>query len=198
VPGALLSRGCGVRWSAAIGIGAAMVACNGNDKDEGAQDTAPEPCPEETTAVAPSISTVNVACDGEGNLRYQVEADGVPSSAFVFTQATSQPDESESQQADNHSLARVDQDRCGEWSVLERILQEGAAEPVMDSGTVFTCAQAQAGELTHAFAVLDETGLVTSCVVMGHDPTGLVDGVYRRIAEPVFDLSSCVEGVPAP
>jgi hypothetical protein len=172
-------------------------ACDGKDKDEGSRDSAPEPCPEETIPPLVAISSVNVACDGEGSLRYQVEAVAVPSAAFVFTQATSRSDELESQAADNHSLALVEQDRCGAWSLLERVLQEGAAEGVMDSSTAFTCAEQEAGELTHAFGVLDEAGVVAACVVIGHDPTGLVDGVYRRAVEPGFDLSSCVEGVPA-
>ena len=85
------------------------------------------------------------------------------------TQATSAPDEETLQPGDNHTLALAEQDRCGAWSVLERILQEGASEPVPDSSTTFSCAELEAGWLPemdrdHEGAKLDPS---------------LADGLYK-------------------
>lgn len=183
-----------------------VLGCDGSkDEEPHSAETGIETCPTEVTG-APALASVNTACDEGGRMRFQAETAFVAASGLLFVQGTAQPDTPEPQRAENHTLSSVQRDPCGASERLERVLDDsshladgdgdGQLDQVTDSSTALSCGDLEAGNLTVAFAILDASGAVSSCVVTGHDPTGLVNAVYRRITEPMFDTSSCVEGVP--
>lgn len=174
----------------------ALSACDKQPKEEDSGPSTDEPCPE-TSETTLAISSVSVACDDQDNVRLQLDAAFAPSRGLAFIQATSRPDTEGAQAAENHELGPISSETCAPAGRLERSLQTGAEEASADS-TTFTCAEILDGELTIAFAALDASDAVVACIVIGDDPLGLVNSVYRRQSEPGFDTSSCVEGDATP
>jgi hypothetical protein len=105
--------------------------------------------------------------------------------------------------SEEHDLSVTAYDVCGWWSEAELRIptQSVPGNPgyVRDSSSLFACGpHFGSGVMTYLVAALDETGAVSDCLAFGHDPQGVVDGVYDVdfINAPSFDHTSC--GVAPP
>lgn len=143
------------------------------------------------------ITSYDVSCDAAGAVAtYLVLTSETPAGGLLYQQETSSPDVVDGvpvQRSDEHDLRTVD---AGDG--LGLTLVTGAADPVRDESTAFSCAPGQDlalgnAALSYAFVVYDASGAVADCLAGGHDPQGLVDGTYAAAATrpPSLDLSTC-------
>jgi hypothetical protein len=122
-------------------------------------------------------------------LTVSVQTAGWTSEGRVFVQETGAP--VDPQWVEEHPLYSVQFAADGSWDQLEvRLATEVLPNEVAPGGnTAFSCAFSD--QLTYLVAVTDLNGYPADCVAFGHDPQGLIDGVYDRFDEPSFSMLGC-------
>jgi hypothetical protein len=173
-------------------------ACTGDafSKDSGTTESGTGFCTA-TSDDPPTIDVATVDCNGN-QVSFFVETTNWTDDGVVFTQETGNP---ETQWSDEHDLLSVEWDECGFWDRLRLTLNDASTldDPLYDwqqnVSTVFDCSlhYGDPNVITYAFAVYDGNQ-VADCIVFGHDPQGMINGNYRRVNQPSFNLSQCTLG----
>lgn len=159
------------------------------------------------------IEEASVTCPSDEEVRFFVQTRGWTSGVTVFSQETGSKGV---QWADQHDLETFKFGVCQDFDMLEQELRtglprtpgKGEEQWVANESTAFSCAQTDEGEfinhggekggvmtyLVRAYAV---DGSLASCMVFGHDPDGLLDETYTRVADPERpeELKDCIKGV---
>ncbi|HHO53450.1 MAG TPA: hypothetical protein ENK18_21905 [Deltaproteobacteria bacterium] len=153
------------------------------------------------------IVEAGITCDDANTVTFTATTDGLTSGGLIFSQETGN---AEPQWADEHDLESIDWDEnCGSYDNLARTLTTGAGvnDWQVNQSTVFRCDDDGAGNpyhhnadvMSYAFRVYDFDNVMADCIIGGDDPTGMVNGTYNRVNDPVNpgELASCDVGVLA-
>lgn len=148
------------------------------------------------TLGAITIVSTSVDCVGD-TVQFGMHVEGITGDGLVFMQETANAGP---HLAEEHDLVSVDSDPAVPFDDLAQSLLEDASydDQMRNEASLFRCRHHFEADdvMTYAFVALDVTGNVADCVVWGHDPDGLIDETYPRVAEPSVDLSSCRVATP--
>ena len=179
---------------------AALAACDDattGNTDSGDTGTTNPTCPNGNFVGDTQVDSVDVDCNSSGQGLLQATLTGVsaPGSAVMFLQETGNI---EPQWSEEHHLDTVSTDECLAAETLEQVLEQvgvSVNDYVDGSATVFKCADhlQDPNVITAAVFVVDaDDPSVTSCLVVGDDPAGLIAGNYDRAGvDPSFSLANC-------
>lgn len=168
--------------------------------DTGPTDTGPGPTdtgPTDTGMGAALITSASVSCDIYERVTLWAETSARVANGLVFSQETGNVDP---HWADEHTLYEVDQPTTGSLDLTYAITldtEAGLNDWVVDQSTVFSCSNHfEANVMSHAFRVYDFGGVLADCLVLGHDPQGLIDNDYARVTDPATpsEIASCRVG----
>jgi hypothetical protein len=155
-------------------------------------------CPDGTYDGSTFVVAGGVDCNGDTAV-LSADLFGWTDRAVVFLQETGAvaPHRSE-----EHPLHTSTRDRCGfDEQRRQELTSLGVSVDAWEAGesSVFPCATHLSNPLmmTVAIYVEDVDDGAGDCLAVGHDPEGLVGGLYddaRVGVDPTFDLSLCVIG----
>ena len=125
------------------------------------------------------IDDWSLTCPDLNNWQLRVETTGRTdglASVYMMETANAYPWD------EQHDVDSVDFDPLGLWEDHE-VLMEDEKRPISDwvpgQSTVFTCGVHDTpNTMTWVIRVYDDTGALADCVVMGEDPTGMINGKY--------------------
>jgi hypothetical protein len=149
----------------------------------------------------PLITQISVSCDDKNFVTLFVEANAWSGGGLVYMQETGNI---APQYSEDHLISSYLEDPKGKWDRLKITLETGAKAPgVSQVSTAFTCdghfELPDPGVMTYVIAITDTMNEITDCVAAGHDPMGMINGLYvDSAAYPapprLGDFSNCVAG----
>lgn len=140
------------------------------------------------------ILSASVSCDLQDQVTFEIETSAEAlGEGMVFTQETGNV---EPQWSDEHRLYAVDAAPSLRYGI---VLRSGAdvGDWAVDDSTVFSCDDHFGNNVvSHAFRIYDGSNDLADCLVLGHDPQGLIDGTHDRVDDPVNpnELTMCRVG----
>jgi hypothetical protein len=149
--------------------------------------------------ISTTVTDVDVSCtETEATLDASLTGVSAVGSAVMYLQETGN---AEPNWSEEHPLDTIGVDPCLASEELETVLTslgESTGGFVPGQSSVFTCTGHfnDPDVLTVAVYVEDaDDPTITSCLVVGHDPAGLIAGDYDEAgAPPSFDLAGCATG----
>jgi len=186
---------------------AVLAACDdGTDTDTDTTETGDTATTTECSDVDPNtidttVQSIDVTCSGdEATLAASLTGVSAVGSAVMFLQETGNI---EPQWSEEHPLETKSVDTCFASEELETTLTDlgvAVGDNVPGTSSVFNCTDHfnDPDVLTVAVYVEDaEDPSITSCLVVGDDPAGLIAGNYDNAGaaeDPSFNLSGCDAG----
>jgi hypothetical protein len=182
---------------------AVLAACDdGTTTDTDTTDTAetgtPTDCPTGNFVGDTTVESINVNCvTTEATLQASLTGVSAVGSAVMFLQETGNIEPNWSEE---HPLETESIDECLAAEELQTVIESlgvAVGQGIPGDASVFTCdAHFNDPEvLTVAVFVEDaDDSSVTSCLVVGHDPQGLINGEYDNAGsaeDASFTLSDC-------
>ena len=142
------------------------------------------------------VEMMAVGCTVGDVVRFEVQTVGWTSGGRFFSQETGVAGTAAVQWSEEHDVASYEFDNLGAWDHLDRELVTGQGPKTwsVNQSTVFTCADhfEATGVMSYATVVYDLDGNMADCLAFGHDPQGMIDGVYPRANEPGASLDTCI------
>jgi hypothetical protein len=122
----------------------------------------PDRCPEDP--IEEEIDHVAASCDGDGNVSYRIQTNGLTADGLVWAIETGSPDRRD----EEHDVLSFEFDAMcySLWDGLQVTLTPGG-DYVRDVTTAFTCDDLEGGAMTYAFAVWEFESAVADCRVGG-------------------------------
>ena len=173
-----------------------------NDTDTTESDTATTgDCPNGNFEGDTTVESIDVSCTpSQATLAASLTGVSAVGSAVMFLQETGNV---EPQWSEEHPLETASVDECLAAEELETTIESlgvAIAQMVPGNASVFTCDGHfdDPEVLTAAVYVEDaDDPTITSCLVVGHDPSGLIAGDYANAngaADASFTLANCDPG----